>query len=352
MGNNKERKKVNLALQGGGAHGAFTWGALDYLLEHNLLEFPALCATSAGTMNATIFAYNHAKHHGDYEKIREGLHNFWFDISKTRPIQNPWSMLGLKGYGMISKLNFSILDVFSHIMSPYQFNPYNVNILREIVESNVDFEELKRKQDVKLFISATNVRTGKLRVFTNEDISIDVVMASACLPYLFQAVKVKDDYYWDGGYVGNPALFPLFYDKNCAQDILIVHINPVIRSKLPIESGEIMNRINEITFNSSLISEYRAVAFVNKMLNEDWIKKEHREKLRHVHLHAIRADLALQAFDISTKFNTSWEFLEYLKLLGRIEARKWAEKNLGFIGKKTTVELDHFLSQAEADSHK
>jgi NTE family protein len=341
----KKKKTINLALQGGGAHGAFAWGVIDYFLESGVLDFSGICATSAGSMNATVFAYNHAKYKGDREKIREGLHNFWQDISKSTFLSSD------HGNGLFSKhlrnMNYSVMDIMSHIMSPYQFNPANLNMLRDILQKNVDFEELNKFKDVKLFISATNVRTGKVKVFSTEEICINVVMASACLPYLFQAVKVGDDYYWDGGFTGNPAIFPLFYEKNCSNDVLVVHINPIVRSKLPTEPGEIMNRMNEITFNSSLISEYRAIAFVNKMLNEGWLKDEYKDKVRHIRMHAIRADLALQGFDVSNKFDTHWENLSHLKSLGRIEAKKWVESCLDMVGKHSTVDLEKFVNQVD-----
>ncbi|MGB4191081.1 MAG: patatin-like phospholipase family protein [Rickettsiales bacterium] len=329
----KITKNVHMALQGGGSHGAFTWGILDKILEDGRLNIDGLCATSAGSMNAVLFSYGRLK--GGNEGAREILHNFWQDVSKAghHPNEIPTPMDSFMLYW-----NLSVFDAISHAVSPYQFNPTNSNILRDILSSHVDFEELRKGKSTNLFISATTVRTGKVRVFNTAEISLDVVMASACLPYLFQAVKVDDEYYWDGGYTGNPAIFPLFYHGD-TNDVIIVHINPMVRSKLPVNSNEIMNRINEITFNSSLLSEFRAIAFVKKIIKEGWIKDEFKHNLRNIFVHSIRADQALQDFNATSKFDTHWHFLTNLRDLGRIEAKIWLDENFSAIGNKSTVNL-------------
>ena len=326
-------KNVNLALQGGGAHGAFAWGILDKILEDGRLNIDGLCATSAGSLNASVFSYGRLK--GGNDGARHALYDFWQDVSKARvhysDIPTPFDNIFLYW-------NLSIFDTFSRIFSPYQFNPFNVNILRDILIKHVKFDELKAANSTNLFISATTVRTGKVRIFNSCEISLDVVMASACLPYLFQAVKVGDEYYWDGGYTGNPAIFPLFY-KGTTKDVIVVHINPIIRSKLPTNSNEIMNRINEITFNSSLLHEFRAVAFVNKILEKGWIKDEYRHNLREILVHSIRADESLHDFNVSSKFDTHWNFLISLRDLGRIKAKEWLDENFDAIGERSTVDL-------------
>jgi NTE family protein len=336
-----KNRDINLALQAGGAHGAFAWGVVDYFLETGELNFNSICATSIGSMMAGVFAYNHGKYKGDREKIREGLYNFWLDVSKTS--LTPAGSSGGLFSKQLRQMTYSIMDVISHIMSPYQFNPYNIIPLKSIVEKHINFEELASFKDIKLFITATNVRTGKIKIFSNNEINLDVILASSALPYWFQAVKIEDDYYWNGAFTGNPALFPLFYEKDTSSDILLIHINPMIRSKLPTNPGEIMNRMNEITFNSSLVAEYRAVAFVNKILNEGWLKDEYKNKLRHMHMHAIRADSALESFDVANKYDTSWENISRLKYLGRKEAENWEKANLNMVGKNSTTNLDKLL---------
>lgn len=330
----KITKNVHLALQGGGAHGAYTWGILDKILEDGRLNIDGLCATSAGAFNAAILSYGRLK--GGNDGAREALHKFWLAVSDagnhTNDIPTPIDNL-------ILYWNISVFDTLSHVVSPYQFNPWNKNILRDILNNLVDFDELKQAKSTALFISATNVRNGKVKVFKTHELSTDVILASSCLPYLFQAVKVGDEFYWDGGFTGNPAIFPLFYLDEKTNDIIIVHINPMVRSKLPTLSNEIMNRINEITFNSSLLNEFRAIAFVKKMFNEGWLKPEFEKKLRDIHIHSIRADQALHDFDATSKYDTHWHFLTSLRDLGRIEAKNWLDQNFDSIGKISTVNL-------------
>lgn len=327
------KKKIHMALQGGGAHGAFTWGILDKLLEDGRLEIDGLCATSAGSMNAAVFSYGRLK--GGNEGARKALHDFWRNISEIghHSAETPTPFDNFVRY-----YNLSLFDNFSHMVSPYQFNPFNYNILRDVLASHVNFDELRKSDSTNLFISTTTVRSGKVRVFNKSEVTLDVIMASACLPYLYQAVKIGDEYYWDGGYMGNPAIFPLFYHGD-TRDVVVVHINPMTRSKLPVNANEIMNRINEITFNSSLLHEFRAIAFVNKILEQGWVKDEFKHNLRYILVHSIRADEALHDFDVSSKFDTHWHFLNSLKDLGRIEATNWLNDNFNNIGKKSTVNL-------------
>jgi NTE family protein len=231
-----------------------------------------------------------------------------------------------------------VFDLISRLYSPYQFNPTNYNPLRDVLEQTVDFERLRQDSALKLFLSATNVRTGKVKVFGNDEISADAVMASACLPFLFQAVTINGDSYWDGGYMGNPAIYPLVYRCE-SRDVVIVHINPIERPEVPTTARDILNRINEISFNSSLLRELRAIDFVHKLLDNGWIKDEYRDRLRSVRIHSIRSDKALEEFDITSKFRTDWSFLSALKEQGRIIADAWLEENFDLIGKRSSVNL-------------
>jgi len=328
-------KIIHLALQGGGAHGAFTWGILDKLLEDGRVDFDGICATSAGSINAVLLTYG--KMLGGAEGAREALHNFWHRLSS---MGNVFGMQTIEPIDKIARhISHNIVESFTHLVSPYEFNPLNYNILRELLASQVDFEKLKSYKDSNLFISTTNVRTGKVRIFNNSELSLDVIMASTCLPYLFQAVKIDGEHYWDGGYMGNPAIFPLFYHNSKTSDVLIVHINPIVRNELPTSSSEILNRVNEITFNSSLLSELRAVAFVNKLHSQGWLKEEHRSKLKYILVHSIRADEALIGYDVSSKFDIHWNSLTNLRDLGRIEAEKWLKNHYAQIGKESSIDL-------------
>lgn len=340
-----ERKKINLALQGGGSHGAFAWGVLDKLLEDGRLDVDGLCATSAGTMNACAFAYGRMK--GGAEGARQTLHDFWWNIHKAgkqfSPIKRmPWE--GFAGGGaennwnMDNSLSFFMFDTITRMFSPYQLNPFDFNPLREVLSKTIDFEEIHRCKCTNLFVSSTHVRSGKVRIFKNEEITLDVAMASACLPFLFKAVTVDGEDYWDGGYMGNPALYPLFYHTK-TNDVAIIHINPMVREKTPTSAPEIMNRINEISFNASLILELRAVAFVKKLIQHDMLKDEHKRDFRNILIHSVRSDEAMQELSVASKFDSSWEFLTHLRDKGRETMGEWLDKNYKHVGVRDTVDL-------------
>ncbi len=339
-----DAKVINLAIQGGGAHGAYAWGVIDRLLEDGRIEIEGVSGTSAGSMNAVVFAFGNMN--GGRGGAREALYRFWKHISEAGAIysplrQTPWEYLNShlnNRWNQDGTLSYQMFDLMTRIYSPYQFNPFNLNPLRRILEEAVDFEALHDCQSTKLFLSTTDVRTGRVRVFRTEEITADVVMASACLPFLFHAVKIGEDHYWDGGYMGNPALFPLFYHTG-SRDVLVIHINPIERDEVPTRSADILNRLNEITFNSSLLKEMRAIAFVTKLIEEDWIKEEHKHKLKHLIMHSIRADGVLCDLSVASKFNTDWHFLLYLRDLGRDIAGQWLEENFESIGSRSTVDV-------------
>ena len=310
-------KILNLALQGGGTHGALAWGVLDRLLEDKRIEIGSISATSAGAMNAVVLAQGMAL--GGREAARELLQCFWKRISDAGEMFSPVKLSPIEHtFGIVPELTstFFMFDVITKLLSPYQFNPAHFNPLREIVDSMVDFDLIRACNIPRLFICATNVRSGKVKVFKNGEISLDAIMASSCLPFLFQAVHINDEYYWDGGYMGNPALFPLIYNSDC-QDILIVHINPIQREDVPQTAAEIINRMNEVSFNSSLMREMRAVAFVSELLDKGWIKEEHIASVKRMHMHAIRADKVMQGYSVASKLNTDWRFILHLFEQGR-----------------------------------
>ncbi|MEM7671330.1 MAG: patatin-like phospholipase family protein [Pseudomonadota bacterium] len=339
-----QRKSINLALQGGGAHGAYAWGVCDRLLESERIHLNAITATSAGAMVGTIAAYG--IHLGDDQGGRDLLDEFWLRVSK---LQNPFELpmtAPIPGMEQIQQFwSQQAMSAITAAFSPYQLNPMNWNPLRDLVDDMIDFERLHDCTKIDLFVSATNVRSGKVRVFDRKDVTLDAVMASACLPHLFQAVEINGDAYWDGGYMGNPALWPLFYETD-VQDLLVVHINPLIRNELPTTVPEIENRLNEITFNPSLLKEMRAINFVQKLLRDGWIKDEFRDQLSDIRYHAIRADEKLNDFPLPTKFNTDIGFLRELKEIGRHAADEWLDANFDKLGKEGTIDLkEEFLGE-------
>ncbi len=333
-------KKINIALQGGGAHGAFAWGVLDKLAEDGRLEVDGLCATSAGTMNACAFAYGHLE--GGNDGARQKLHDFWegvyeagFQYSpvKKMPWDNPFS------WNMDNSLSYMMFDNFTRMFSPYQLNPFDFNPLRDVLARVVDFEKLGSCDCVNIFISTTHVRTGKVRVFENEEVTLDVAMASACLPFMFKAVTIDGEDYWDGGYTGNPALFPLFY-KTKTRDLLVVHLNPMEREDTPTTGPDIMNRINEVSFNSSLIKEMRAIAFVKKLIEHDMLKDEHKQDFMNVLCHSIRADKVMEDLSVASKFNSDWDFLTELRDRGRESMSEWLKVHYDDVGVRDTIDLN------------
>lgn len=336
-------KKINLALQGGGAHGALAWGVLDALLQDDRLEIDSICATSAGAINAVILAGGFCK--GGRAGARHALSEFWhavceYGISLSPVKRNAWE----EWFNIPLEYSFGygLFNYFTRLLSPYQFNPLNYNPLQELLERYVDFDNLKQAEHLKLFICATNVKTGKIKVFEQQDISIQAILASTCLPYLFQAVEIDGESYWDGGYMGNPAIFPLIYNS-AIHDILIIHINPVIRATIPRNAVEILNRINEISFNSSLMREMRAIAFITKLIDQDWLKEKYRNRLKRIYLHSIRTDEIMEHYSVASKFNTDWNFISTLFELGSNAAKKWLKQNFGKIGKESSMDVAEFL---------
>ena len=264
-GRKPAQKTVSLALQGGGAHGAFTWGVIDHLLQDGRIRVAGISGTSAGAMNAVVLANGLAR--GNPEDARHALNLFWKDVSRDgrmSPLQRTTFDRLLGNWSLARNPAYIAMEMASRFLSPYDFNPLNINPLREIIEAHVDFEAL-RASNVEIFISATNVFTGRARIFRREEMSADAIMASACLPFLFQAVEIEGVPYWDGGYMGNPPIFPL-YESFDADDILLVQINPIARETTPRTAAEIQSRINEITFNASLLGQLRAIDYATQMV--------------------------------------------------------------------------------------
>jgi NTE family protein len=330
-----DNKTVNLALQGGGAHGAFTWGVLDRLLEDERLSFEGICATSAGAMNATVMAYGLTVN--GREGARSMLAEYWRRVSECAT----WWPLHFPGYNPLApngsaetSPGFVFFDITTRLLSPYQFNPLNYNPLREVLEKTVDFERLRTECIIKLFLCATNVRTGKVKIFENHELSASAVLASGCLPTIFQAIEIDGEAYWDGGYMGNPAIFPLIYGCQ-STDVVIIHINPIVRNDIPRSAGDILNRLNEISFNSSLMREMRAIAFANKLVSRGAL----RDELKTMLIHAIEAESFMRELGVGSKLNANWAFLTHLRDQGRMCAESWLASNFRHLGVRSTIDV-------------
>ena len=328
---------IALALQGGGSHGAFTWGVLDRLLEEPGIAFEGISATSAGAMNAAVLAYGLTI--GGREGARKALTAYWRRISHAAtmsPLQPSLMDRLTHDHSLRWSPAFQFFDIMTRLMSPYEFNPMNLNPLRDVLDQSVDFEALKRPDcPVKLFLSATNVRTGKVKIFEHHELSASAVLASACLPFMFQAVEIDGEAYWDGGYMGNPALYPLIYSCKSA-DIVIVHINPLNRTEVPRTAADILNRINEISFNSSLMREMRAISFVTRLIAEKHIDDA---ELKHVLIHGIADDQLMTGLGVASKLNADWEFITHLRDVGRARAETWLAGNFARLGVESTVDI-------------
>jgi NTE family protein len=333
-------KRINLALQGGGAHGAFTWGVLDHLLSDDRIAFEGVSGTSAGAVNAVMFADGLIR--GGRAEAQKRLAEFWRAVSSTGnlpPLQRAVVERLLAFAPLEGSPVQAWLDAMSRFFSPYDFNPLNINPLKDLIEHFVDFGALRAFGDLQLFISATNVQTGRVRVFPREKITADTVMASACLPLLFRAVEIDGVPYWDGGYLGNPVIFP-FFRTTKTEDVLVVQINPLIRQTTPTSASEIMNRINEITFNSSLIAEYRAIEFVARLIDQGRLPRGIGPgEYRRVNVHRIVLDRFGTHFDSFSKLSTDYDFFEALHLTGKRAARRFLDEHFDDIGARSTVDL-------------
>jgi NTE family protein len=334
-------KSINLALQGGGTHGAFAWGVLDRLLEDERIAIDGISATSAGAMNAAVLAYGWEV--GGRDGARAALAAFWERIGDAGTfalLQPTWFDRLMHDDSLRFSPAFLLVDLMTRAFSPYELNPLNINPLRDALAASVDFEVLRTGEcPIKLFICATNVRTGKIKIFERREMCVDRVMASACLPLLFQAVEVDGEHYWDGGYMGNPAMFPLIY--NCAsRDVVLVRVNPVQREELPRTAAGILDRMNEITFNSSLMREMRAVGFVTELIDAG---KVNGNALGRVLVHSIAADAELAKLGAASKLNADRRFLRRLRDAGRRQADDWLAAHFDLLGTKSTVDLKDFL---------
>ncbi|MEM6738547.1 MAG: patatin-like phospholipase family protein [Pseudomonadota bacterium] len=328
-----KRIPVNLALQGGGSHGAFTWGVLDRLVEEDWLEVAAVSGTSAGAMNALALVQGLAEDGGD--RVKALLAEYWRRVSigsVFSPVQRTPFDRFFQGWRLDRSPWYQWMEMCSQFVSPYDINPLNVNALKDIVEDMFDFEMVNSEGAPRLYQSATNVKSGELKLFKQPGISAQTTLASACLPNVFRAVEIDGEAYWDGGYMGNPPLSPFIRDRT-ALDTILVQINPFRREEIPRRSYDISNRINEITFNSGLIRELAAAGLMHDLLED---KSDKVVELKSGRLHRIAAEETMKDLNVSSKMNAAPDFMRFLFETGRAAAEAWAIENKAKVGVETS----------------
>jgi NTE family protein len=329
----RSRRPINLALQGGGAHGAFTWGVLDHLLEDGRLSIAGISGASAGAVNAVMLADGLAR--GGADQAREKLAAFWHAASlsgglpgaQKAALERLLSLLPAEG----SPVQV-FMDTMARFASPYDLNPLNINPLKDLIERFADFEAIRNFTDLQLFISATHVRTGQLRVFRREDLTADVVMASAALPSLFRAVEIDGEAYWDGGFTANPPILP-FLNANAVDDVLLVQISPLRREKMPTSARDIAHRVNEITFNSALDTELRALDYINRL------SAQNGRRGRCIRIHRVVMEHVGTRLTMGSRLKTDKDFLTLLHRAGRRAARRFLDRHFFDIGRRSTIDL-------------
>lgn len=337
-----ETKKIAIALQGGGAHGAFAWGVMDRLLEDGRFDIRGISGTSAGGMNAASVLQGLIK--GGPEEARNTLKTYWQSMSefskKTSPFimgMNPFDKK-MGNFNLDHTLGFVLMGMIQSQMSPYEFNPHNMNPFREFVTNFFDFDLIRQHKERRIFLGATHVRTGKIKVFTNEDFSPDTLLASACLPFIFQSVKVKGEYYWDGGFIANPAIYPVIQNTD-ANDVVLIQLTNSHCGNLPKTRAEVVNRFKEITYNGCLVREMRAIHFITKLIDDGIIPPG---KQKRVNMHVIKNEEAFEGLNLTSALNTDIDFLTTLFERGRATADLWIKDNFDRVGKTHSLDESEF----------
>jgi NTE family protein len=341
---NGSRRKIALALQGGGSHGAFTWGVLDRLLEDPSFEIIGVTGTSAGAMNAICLAEGLAE--GGPEQARRRMREFWEAVGKMPGLGGllRWIPGETLAHMRIEQTPpYMMLDAIRRNLTPDQFNPTKANPLRELLASMIDFDRIRDNTDLIVQVCATNVRTARRRVFSNKDMSVDAVMASATLPDLFPAVEIDGEKYWDGGFSGNPAMAGLIRVLP-ACDFIIVRIDPVIRKEMPSSARDIHDRVTELSFNTTFWLELSAIAVILRLVDEGELR---RDRFARLFFHAIEASDQLEKIPPSTKLNNAPAFLTYLFELGRTTADSWIARRGADVGERSTIDLTKLLPVAD-----
>ena len=331
----RSSRTLNLALQGGGAHGAFTWGVLDGLLEDGRIRFDGVSGTSAGAMNAVALAQGLMS--GGPDSARAALQTFWTAVAGSVPAE--MTVASDDGASVSLAPMVQLMLQWAHYFSPAQINPFDLNPLRDIISAQIDFERLRRDSPVKLFIAATHANSGKLKVFREHEVSADALLASACLPTVHRAIEIDGEPYWDGGYAANPAVFPLFFDC-AAHDILLVMLAPLKHSETPSSATDIRTRVLEIAFNATFLREMRMFAHFRERLGGTWFTLgRYERRLARTHFHVIEAQDVIGDLKADTKLAANLQFFDRLKMLGRERAQAWLRTHHAHIGQRSTVNL-------------
>lgn len=340
-GGARSRQRVDVALQGGGSHGAFTWGVLDRLLEEGNLSIEGVSGTSAGAMNAAVMVHGHTL--GGPERARLALETFWSKVSQAAaqsPFQRGPLDVMMGRWTLDNSPLFMAYELSSRLFSPYMTNPFNINPLEKGLREFIDYEAIARS-DIQLFVTATNVHTGQGRVFRNAEISAEVLMASACLPMMFQAVEIDGVPYWDGGYAGNPTITPLVRECHTSSDTIIVQINPVERKETPRSPSAILNRLNEVSFNATMLKELRMMALLRRVA-PDKSKDAEAAGWARMRVHRIASDIMLE-LGYSSKLNSEWAFLTKLRDAGRQAADDFLRDHGNDLGVRSSFDIDALI---------
>jgi NTE family protein len=332
-------KRVNLALQGGGSHGAFTWGVLDALLDDGRLEIEALSGTSAGAINAAILLQGWAK--GGRDGARQELSRFWHELG-TLAVASPIHRTPLDrlqgNWNLDDSPGALWADLIQRSLTPWQRNPLKYDPLRDLLRSHFDETAVRAGKDIKIFVAATNVQTGQGRIFRRDELTIDALLASACLPNVHDAVMIDGVPYWDGGYRGNPPIWPFIYECD-SRDVVMVELDPTFRDGVPKSNAEIADRLNEITFGGALIAEMRAIAFVQQLIERGEITGAASARLKNILVHSINDEAALAPMGSVSKFNIEPDFLTHLFRLGRAAASRWLAATFDSVGVKSSIDI-------------
>ncbi len=327
-----EKKKVAIALQGGGAHGAFAWDVADKLLEDGRFDILGVSGTSAGGMNAAAIVQGLIK--GGTEAARATLRDYWREMSDLSKKISPFSLnpndKKAKYYNLDHSLGYLMMGQLQEHFSPYDLNPSNKNPFGDFVKNFFDYSAIRNSSERKIFLGTTHVKTGKVKIFSNKDFHPDVLMASACLPFMFQAVQVDGEDYWDGGFIANPAIFPLILDCDCS-DIILVQVTKTYREELPKTRAEIVDRLKEITYNGCMVHEMRAIHFISRMIDEGKVKDG---AMKRINMHMIKNEDSFKGLNLSSALNTDWDFLMMLHNEGRKTAEKWINDHYDKVGTK------------------
>lgn len=339
-----QKKSVTLALQGGGSHGAFTWGVLDRLLEDHDLDIEGISGASAGAVNAVVLAHGYAL--GGREGARKALNDFWERVSVKAPFNfsgdDTRAALDL-GSGAEVPVALKMFMSLSRILSPYQLNPFDINPLRDILAGQIDFERLRATGKIKLFVAATQISTGMLKIFRNKQLTLDALLASACLPAIHRAVEIDGEAYWDGGFTANPPIFPLLH-QCAARDIMVVllHRNP--HEAVPTTADEIYSRLTDIGFSAALFTELQGIALAQREAQRGWIVFGSLERrLRKLNVHLVDSRELMSRLSGLSKLNTQAPFIEALRDEGRAQADKWLQENYRHLGVRSSFDLSRYL---------